>query len=146
MIYEIGHRTAYRYSAPVTQSQHLIHLAPRPMPRQTMHRHSLLIDPAPNSRTDRTDAFGNPVSILEIDDEHAELVLHARSVVEVAPRGAINVQSGIAWEQLRNAVTQPRNGIDLDAAQHAVASPFTATSRTILDYAVTARRWLWHGI
>jgi transglutaminase-like putative cysteine protease len=135
MIYEISHRTAYRYGAPVIQSQHLIHLAPRPMQRQSVRRHSLLVEPAPNSRTDRTDSFGNPVSILEIDEEHVEFIMHARSVVEVAPRPAVDPESSIAWEQLRAAVARPRNGIDLDAAQYSVSSPFTATSRTVADYA-----------
>lgn len=135
MIYEISHRTAYRYGAPVTQSQHLVHLAPREMPRQTIHRHSLLIEPAPNTRTDRIDSFGNPVSILEIDEEHVEFIMHARSVVDVAPRAKVDVVAGISWEELRTAVTQPRNCVDLDAAQYAVPSPATMASRRIIEYA-----------
>lgn len=135
MIYEIVHRTAYRYSAPVSQSQHLIHLAPRDMPRQTIHRHSLLIEPAPNTRTDRIDAFGNPVSILEIENEHFELVMHARSAVEVTARAELALDIGMPWEQLRSSVTQPRNCVDLDAAQYAVASPATIASQDIFAYA-----------
>ena len=69
MIYEISHRTAYRYEVPVTQSQHIVHLAPRAVERQTVRHHSLLIEPAPSTRTDLTDYFGNPFSILSIDDE-----------------------------------------------------------------------------
>src|SRR5208337_585114 len=63
MNFEISHRTSYSYSAPVSQSYHLLHLEPRPHSRQTVLRHSLLIDPAPASRTDLIDDFGNPVSI-----------------------------------------------------------------------------------
>lgn len=135
MIYEISHRTAYSYATAVTQSQHLVHLAPRPMPRQTVIRHDLVVQPTPTTRTDRIDAFANPVSNLEIDEEHVEFVIHARSVVAVTPRAAVDVETGTAWEALSLAVSRPRNGIDLDAAQHAVASPATAASRAIVDYA-----------
>lgn len=134
MIYEISHRTAYRYQTPVTQSQHLIHLAPRSFEHQVVHRHSLLVEPAPNSRSDSQDYFANPVSILEIDEEHVEFIMHARSVVEVKPRRPVVVETGMPWEQLRTAIMLPRNGIDLDAAQYAVPSPFTTTSKPVIDY------------
>jgi transglutaminase-like putative cysteine protease len=134
MIYEISHRTAYRYQTPVTQSQHLIHLAPRLFDHQVVHRHSLLVEPAPNSRSDSQDYFANPVSILEIDEEHIEFIMHARSVVEVKPRRPVVVETGMPWEQLRTAIMLPRNGIDLDAAQYAVPSPSTTTSKPVIDY------------
>ena len=61
----------------------------RPGPRQRVHRHSLLIEPAPSSNVALTDYFGNGSAILTIEDEHSELVIHARSTVEVAgPRPA----------------------------------------------------------
>ena len=31
MIFEVSHKTFYQYSAPVVQSHHVIHLAPRVM-------------------------------------------------------------------------------------------------------------------
>src|SRR5262245_16717038 len=100
MIYEISHRTAYKYEVPVTQSQHVVHLAPREMECQTVRNHSLLIEPAPTARTDLADYFGNPVSILSINEEHSELVVHARSTIEVRPRPAVNVEEGQPWERV----------------------------------------------
>lgn len=135
MIFEVSHRTNYHYQSPVIQSQHLIHLAPRQMSRQTVIRHSLLVEPAPNSRTDRTDAFGNPVSILEIDEDHVDFVMHARSVIDVSRRPVLNVEAGLTWESLRSEFSVPHDGINLDAAQFAVPSPFTATSNAIVEYA-----------
>ncbi|MEZ5855140.1 MAG: transglutaminase family protein [Hyphomicrobiaceae bacterium] len=138
MIYDISHRTAYHYKSVVTQSQHLVHLAPREFDYQTIHRHSLLVEPAPNTRSNRRDYFENPISILEIDQDHHEFVMHARSVVEVEPRASIELGRGIGWEDLRSIVTRPRNGIDLDAAQFAVPSPFTSTSPKVIDYAAAS--------
>ena len=135
MMYQVSHRTHYRYSSPVVQSQHLVHLEPRDVPRQTVRRHSLLIDPAPSARTDQIDAFSNPVSIIELDDEHVEFIIHARSEIDVRRRPPIDVEAGLTWEELRDVVRQPRSGIDLSASQFSVASPFTAGSQAILDFA-----------
>ena len=85
MIFEVSHRTAYRYRSPVAQSHHLIHVEPKHGARQTVIRHALLIEPAPASRLNLTDYFGNEVSILAIEEEHSELVIHVRSTLEVRP-------------------------------------------------------------
>ena len=83
MNFEISHRTIYRYSAPVSQSHHLLHLTPRSHTRQTVLRHSLIIDPAPASKTEVTDDFGNPASIITIEQDHTKLEIHSRAQVEV---------------------------------------------------------------
>src|SRR5438477_13092999 len=116
MIYEISHRTAYRYEVPVTQSQHIVHLAPRAVERQTVRHHSLLIEPAPTTRSEQTDYFGNPVSILGIDEEHAELLVHARSTIEMQPRGKITIDDGISWEEVLPLLLEKRSSsADLNA-------------------------------
>ena len=135
MIYEVSHRTSYRYESTVTQSQHLIHLAPRAVARQTIQRHMLLIEPTPTWRQDRTDYFGNPVSVLGIDNEHQELVMHARSTIEVVPRGAVDVEAGKAWDEPRHRPDGRNHDFDLDVAQYGLPSPATATGAAVLDYA-----------
>ncbi|MGL4395209.1 MAG: transglutaminase family protein [Hyphomicrobium sp.] len=82
MIFDISHKTHYRYSLPVVQSQHLIHMSPRQLTRQTIRHHSLIVEPAPAHRFDGIDAFNNPVQILDIEVPHKELILHARSTIE----------------------------------------------------------------
>ena len=59
MMFDVSHRTHYVYSQPVVQSQHLIHMSPRPCLRQVVRHHSLIVDPAPALRQDGIDAFGN---------------------------------------------------------------------------------------
>lgn len=135
MIYEVSHRTSYRYESTVTQSQHLIHLAPRASARQIVQRHMLLIEPTPTWRNDFTDYFGNPTSVLGIDNEHNELVLHARSTIEVVPRDAIDVDHGIGWDEAGSRIAAANQEIDLDIAQYALPSPATPTSDEVLAYA-----------
>ena len=69
MIFDVSHRTTYSYGKPVLQSEHLVYLTPRSGPRQTVHRHSLLIEPAPSANIALEDYFGNSSAILTIDDE-----------------------------------------------------------------------------
>lgn len=135
MNYEISHRTAYRYQSTVTQSQHLIHLAPRAAPRQAIGRHVLLVEPTPSWRHEFTDYFGNPAAVLGIDDEHHELVLHARTTVEVAPRGNVELRKGTAWEDAVRGQATLGNELDLEAIQYALPSPATPAGPDIVAYA-----------
>ena len=135
MIYAISHRTAYRYQSPVTQSQHLIHLAPRSVERQTVLHHSVIIEPAPSWRRDFTDYFGNPASLLGIVDEHRDLVIHARAEVEVRPRGDIALEHGSTWERILPSLTRGNQQIDLEVVQFAMPSTVTETTPAILDFA-----------
>lgn len=134
MIFDVSHRTTYAYGKPVLQSEHLVHMTPRPGPRQSVHRHSLLIDPAPSSNITLVDYFGNPTSILTIEDEHDELIIHARSTVEVVaaelPMGALST----AWEQV--AARAKRNGgLDIGVLQFTSASRHTKVVPEVIDYA-----------
>ncbi|MDX2156155.1 MAG: transglutaminase family protein [Hyphomicrobiaceae bacterium] len=135
MIFEIVHRTAYRYQSTVTQSQHLIHLAPREAKWQDILRHSIIIEPAPSWRSDFTDYFGNPASVIGIEEEHQELVIHARSTIEVQPRPVLPVDRGGPWEDVLARLTRGRSEVDLDALQYALPSAATPTSNAILAYA-----------
>ncbi|MEZ5816028.1 MAG: transglutaminase family protein [Hyphomicrobiaceae bacterium] len=135
MIYEISHRTSYRYESTVTQSQHLIHLAPRASNRQAVQRHMLLIEPTPTWRHDFTDYFGNPTSALGIDNEHNELVMHARSTIEVSNRPAVDLERGKGWDEIAINLASTNHDIDLDVAQYALPSPATATEDAVVAYA-----------
>jgi len=135
MIYEVSHRTSYRYESTVTQSQHLIHLAPRASARQLVQRHMLLIEPTPTWRNDFTDYYGNPTSVLGIDNEHNELIMHARSTIEIVPREDVDVQRGVSWDRAGAHMLATNHEIDLDVVQYALPSPATPTSDPVLAYA-----------
>jgi transglutaminase-like putative cysteine protease len=141
MILEISHRTSYAYTEPVLQSQHLIHLMPRqglcrPGVRQTVVRHSLLVDPAPSETASRTDYFGNETSILTIEGEHSDLVIHARSTVEVAAAPAPDVGRSEAWERVGTSLLTPDGEYDITVLQFASASRHTHPLREAIDYAL----------
>lgn len=135
MIFDVSHRTHYVYAKPVLQSQHQLHLVPRQSARQTVLRHGLLIEPAPSSNIARTDYFGNETAILTIEEEHCELVIHARSTVEVnAPELPLAALSA-AWEQVAERALTSDGARDIAVLQFACASPHTRLVREAIDYA-----------
>ena len=135
MIFNISHRSSYRYGAPVTQCQHVVHLAPRNLDRQRVVRHSLLIDPAPAARTDLLDYFGNQASILVIEDEHRELIVHARSTVEVSAPEPVDLAASSAWEHVAKAAILANGALDVSVLQYTCSSRHARPIPVALDYA-----------
>lgn len=135
MIFDVSHRTHYRYSLAVAQSQHIAHVVPRATQFQAVRHHSLLVEPATELRVDSVDCFGNRVVALDIETPHKELVLHARSRVETLARPAVDCASGQAWSA---ATDGPRAGdglYDLDVLQFRTPSRYTPVSPAVAAYA-----------
>ena len=135
MIYDVSHRTTYAYRKPVLQSQHLLHLTPLAGPRQGVVRHSLLIEPAPSSNVERTDYFGNATSILTIEDEHSELVIHARSTVDVHAPELPMLALSTPWEKVPSKALLGNGELDIGVLQFVSASRHTRLIGEALDYA-----------
>ncbi len=134
MRFEVSHRTTYGYRTPVAQSHHLVHLRPRETPSQKVHHHSLLIEPAPVSSTSITDVFGNSTSLLRIEDRHTELVVYARSSIEVQPPPFQNLTGAAAWEDLAARDLPTNKPIDLSVRQFVCQSRHIPISREIQDF------------
>jgi len=135
MIFEVSHRTSYRYSRPVLRSQHLIYVTPRSGPRQTVRRHGLLIEPAPAAHISREDYFGNCSAVLTIEDQHSELIVQARSTVEVHAPDLPIPAATTAWEQVPAMALDETGGLDMGVLQYVSASRHTGAVRAALDYA-----------
>jgi transglutaminase-like putative cysteine protease len=135
MIYDISHRTTYAYGRPVLQSEHLVHLTPRAGARQVLHRHNLLIEPAPSSNVALEDYFGNMSAVLTIEDEHSELVIHARSTVEVTPHELPMPALTTPWEQVTANALRGNGALDIAVLQFVSASRHTRVVRDAIDYA-----------
>ncbi len=135
MKYDVSHRTTYRYSTPVAQSQHIVHMSPRVVDRQRIKGHTLVIEPAPTIRTEREDYYGNRVVMFDIEQDHKELVVHARSTITVTAPLSIDLAATAPWEQLAGMIADPRAGLDLRVVAYACASKNTRPTPDIADYA-----------
>lgn len=138
MIFDVSHRTSYRYTQAVVQSQHLVHLTPRYDGRQKTLRTSMMIEPAPAMRFEGQDVFGNPVTILDIEEPHKEFVLHARSTIETYEPAVCDFAQTTPWDRLDEALYQPGRDYNLDVIRFRCPSRLTPVLPNIRDYAAAS--------
>jgi len=134
-MFDVDHKTHYRYSLPVTQSQHRIHLSPRSTRHQTVVHHSLTIEPAPSMRCEGLDVFGNKLVFLEIGVPHQDLVVHARSTVQTHPAPLHDPSLSAPLARLDEDIARIERDVALDVIRHQCASRLTVATREIMDYA-----------
>jgi len=135
MRYDIRHRTTYRYSQPVSISHHSFHLVPRHCARKVCHGAEISIVPAPAVRNDSEDYFGNPVTFVTIQEQHEELVIEARSTVDVtAPADPIASRS-MPWDRIFSHLERNPSRPSLDTLQFAFDSPYTQSTGDLAAYA-----------
>jgi transglutaminase-like putative cysteine protease/predicted glutamine amidotransferase len=112
-VFDILHRTTYKYDKPVERSAHVLRLTPAHDRMQTVLSHKLTIS-VPHQSREYEDVFGNCVRRVEIDSPFSEMVIESRSVVEVLdvdPLGTehIHVSSTIplVWMPWQRQVLEP---------------------------------------
>lgn len=111
--FEVVHRTTYRYARPVERSAHLLRLTPVHDRAQTVRSHELTIS-VPHQSREFEDVFGNRVRRIAIDSPFSEMVIEARSVVDVLDvdppaREPVHVSSTIplVWMPWQRQVLDP---------------------------------------
>ncbi len=135
MLYDLSHRTTYRYSQPVSLAQHFLHVTPRVAPGQITHRTALSVTPLPTYATNSVDYFGNPTTFLSIEQFHTELTIHTRSRIEVKKAPPPQPDSTLAWEQVSDVIAADHSLDGLDAIQYAYPSPKTVARADVEAYA-----------
>lgn len=135
MLYDVSHRTTYRYSIPVSFSHHVLHLVPRASARQTTRRTALSVTPTPTIHASATDAFGNPQTFITLQERHTELTLHAKSVIEVSAPSRPEPAATRPWDGLYEMLSRDRSDAGLDALQYAFPSPRVPAALDLEAYA-----------
>jgi transglutaminase-like putative cysteine protease len=135
--YRITHETRYVYAANVVHSHHLLHLVPRPAPYQQCLEHSLQISPAPTYRRDEIDAFGNPVTRVELQSRHRELTVTTDMLVAVHPRPNVPAAETHPWERVASNLAYHghwpvRTNVDICRFRH--ESPYVRVKRAFTDF------------
>ncbi len=135
MLYDVSHRTTYHYSIPVSFSHHLLHLTPRPGERQLCHRTALTVTPTPSRHVAAKDYFGNPITFITLQEQHTDLVLYARSAIEVQPSTVLDPAVTMPWDQVYDQLWHDRSESGLDAIQYVFDSPYTRASAPVDELA-----------
>lgn len=81
-VMDVRHRTVYRYEKPVERSAHLLRLTPMHDRLQSLLSHEVKLS-AGTTRAEYDDVFGNRVRRVLVDSPYTELVIEARSRVEL---------------------------------------------------------------
>jgi len=135
MKFQVSHRTAYTYRSKVAQSCHLLHLKPRQLPTQTVLHHSLLVEPAPAARSEIVDAFGNAATILSIEEEHTDFIVHARSTVEIPASTPTDLATSSPWEHIADLAQDSDGGLNVDVLQFTCWSRHAPILRDLVNFA-----------
>lgn len=133
--YDVRHLTRYRYSQNVSLSQHFLHLAPRETPTQTVETSHLEVEPAPATRRDTQDYFGNGTCLISLDEEHLETVILAQSKVTLRPTIAPAASDTKSWETVRDHLRASKDRGDLFIHQYCFTSPQTIAGPAALALA-----------
>jgi transglutaminase-like putative cysteine protease len=146
--YRIEHETRYVYGAPVSQSWQLAHLTPRTLPWQTLHRHTLTIEPSADEQRHQFDSFGNCATHFSLHSAHRLLRVHMSCDVEVGMRPSAEPSSprATAWEAVHRSVRDGSTEPGLEAARMSEPTPLVPWSAAAIAYAAPSfgrgRDWL----
>jgi transglutaminase-like putative cysteine protease len=136
VIFDVRHKTVYRYGLPVSMSHHLLHLEPRDTGHQRVEWFAIRIDPEPGFDDRSTDAFGNPTRTITLDQNHKELVIEAESRVQLrALREIPEPTATPPWEEVAALRMAAIDDPAMDASRFAFASPFVEPDDALEDYA-----------
>ncbi|MGA7412331.1 MAG: transglutaminase family protein [Bryobacteraceae bacterium] len=135
MIYQIVHKTSYRYPYPVSVGNHVACLTPRSLPHHRCERHELRIKPRPATRTERVDYFGNQITLFTIQEPHEKLLVEARSFVTIDENAKSWPEQSWPWEQVATFLPNDRSAAGLEAYQFVFESPRIRASEQFASYA-----------
>jgi transglutaminase-like putative cysteine protease len=138
MLYAIAHTTTYEYSEPAALGHNVLHLEPRPHPRQTVHEFALDFDPQPQVTRRRIDYFGNPVCYFALQQPHRRLCVTARSRVELTPPSALEPERSLPWQEAAARLRVGRTAAERDAVAFVFDSPCVPREEALANYAAAS--------
>lgn len=128
MKYHVVHTTSYRYSQPAPLCHNLVHLTPRTFARQKCLYHELEIVPSPSFVESWYDYFGNGAHFFSLETPHTELIITARSELQVLPSDPFLPAATLPWEDARAHLQNPPGEETRAASQFCHESPFVPRS------------------
>lgn len=109
MIYTLRHRTTYRYGRPVRFARCTLRLKPQDGEGQSVLASAVTIDPSPATAVTRRDYLGIDALAITLETPHTTFSVEALSTVRVERPEPPPPESGMAWEQVRDAVVAGRD-------------------------------------
>lgn len=130
MRFTVRHLTRYGYSAPVRLGPQRLRLSPR-TEGVTLHSAEIAVTPAPVTRVDRTDVWGNPLTRLTFGRKTRELVIESRFTLDThAPASPAEALPALPWGAPAPSAFLPREAVDPEVAAFAANLAAATRGRT----------------
>jgi transglutaminase-like putative cysteine protease len=151
MLFQINHRTCYRYAGEASESFMEARLTPVTDDRQRLLSRRLVA--TPEGKVNRyVDHLGNAVEFLAIARRHGELVLESRSEVETLPwsppRAALDITVSEARQLYRANKLElfeflmPSPAIPMSAPVHRLANQFFKPGQALGEALLRLNAWI----
>lgn len=135
MDYSLTHKTTYEYSEPVSVSHHTARLVPVNDGRQRTSGFTLEISPRPEGLHNRTDYFGNAVSVFAIRELHRSMEVVASSTVSVPELTPPVPSLSPPWVQVAGRFCDPVSPRDTAPYEFCLDSPLVRLSQSLAAWA-----------
>jgi transglutaminase-like putative cysteine protease len=135
VIYSVRHRTTYSYEGLIAFARCVLRLTPQSSAVQTVSDSVITVTPRPSNTLARTGPFGEHTVTLTIDKPHRELVIEARSRVDVHNLPLPDAAASPAWESIRTESLMSKDFGPDSPATYLYPTPRTPILPQITDYA-----------
>jgi transglutaminase-like putative cysteine protease len=135
VIYDVRHRTTFSYAAPVAFARCVLRLTPETSSTQTLERFSITVSPEASRSSERIGPFGERTQILVVEETHSELIIEARSRVDVHAPSVAHAADSPTWESVHARSFQTDDLGPAGPADFLYPTPRTPLIPAITEYA-----------
>ncbi|QLP96786.1 MAG: transglutaminase family protein [Rhodoblastus sp.] len=134
-IYEVRHRTTYDYAFAASTARLAFRVTPLTRASQRLIAHKVDVTPTPRTFRRNVDFFGTPFTVARFDQPHRQLIVEARSRVEVSRRALDPEAPAESWEEAAAEALETRS-LDADSPAHFIySSPLVSLVDEVAEYA-----------
>jgi transglutaminase-like putative cysteine protease len=134
----VTHETEYAYAHPVEMANHVACLRPLSDAGQRLRQFEMSVSPQPGQHSVRLDAFGNSRAYFSLTTAHSQLLVSARSEVEVWPRyahlGAATWRDTVTVAEAIQQLTYRAKAPFVAASEFAYASAYVPLHEELRAY------------
>ncbi len=132
----VEHETRYEYAYPVEMAHHIACLRPLSDAAQTLRVFEMSVLPQPAQHSTRRDAYGNSRAYFALNVPHTELVVKARSEVEIRSRyHGLRPEQSLHIARVRERLTYRKKAAFEPASEFSYASPYVPLHEELRAYA-----------
>lgn len=137
----VVHETEYKYARPVEMAKHVACLRPLNDEAQRLRVFEMSVLPVPGQHSTRVDAFGNSRAYFSLIAPHRQLLVVARSEVEVRARfTGLDLSASLRMAQVVEQLTYRAKAPFVAASEFVYASPYVPLHAELRRYAEESLR------